>query len=185
MERDPALAGAPEPARPSHPALALWYHLTDGLAALGTGLILILMLLICADVVARNGFGGSLPLVPEVGAMTVVMIVYLQLAAAIRHDRLARTEVFFESLKARRPRAARLLGALFDAVAAAMFALIAWSAVGILEADYVARDFIGVVGVATLPTWPFRALIALGLTVSALQFVLQVGLALSGREERA
>ena len=58
----------------------------EGLAALGTILIGFLMLIICADIVARNLMGSSLPLITELGALTLVMIVYLQLAATVRAD---------------------------------------------------------------------------------------------------
>jgi TRAP-type mannitol/chloroaromatic compound transport system permease small subunit len=174
MERDLATVVAPDPGRRDPVVLRLWHLLVDGLAVLGTGLIVVLMVLICADVAARNILGGSLPLVTELGAMTVVMIVYLQLASAIRHDRLARTEVFFETIRNRFPRTGLVLGALFDLTAAAMFALIAWSTVGILQRDLSSGNFFGVTGVLTVPTWPFRTLIVLGLAVAATQAALQV-----------
>ncbi len=187
MERDPATAAAPDPGGGAPLPLRYWHLLTDGLAVLGTVLIVVLMVLICADVAARNILGGSLPLVTELGAITVVMIVYLQLASAVRHDRLARTEVFFEAIKARYPRLGLLLGAAFDLAAAAMFALIAWSTVGIFQRDLSSANFFGVTGVLTVPTWPFRALIVLGLAVAAAQAALQVitGLARLPRTGRA
>jgi TRAP-type C4-dicarboxylate transport system permease small subunit len=187
MERDPTLAAAPDPGRRDPLPLRLWHLLTDGLAVLGTALIVVLMVLICADVAARNILGGSLPLVTELGAITVVMIVYLQLAAAIRHDRLARTEFFFEGLRRRFPRLGIVLAALFDLTAAGMFALIAWSTIGILQRDLSSANFFGVTGVLTIPTWPFRALIVLGLAVAATQAALQVvtGLARLPRMGRA
>jgi TRAP-type C4-dicarboxylate transport system permease small subunit len=83
----------------------------DGIAALGTLLIVGLMAIICADIVARNVLGGSLPLVSELGALLVVMIVALQLAATVRADRLARTLAFLAPLEDRR-RAAALLRAV-------------------------------------------------------------------------
>nr|WP_272210295.1 TRAP transporter small permease subunit [Marinicella sp. W31]MDC2876163.1 TRAP transporter small permease subunit [Marinicella sp. W31] len=58
-------------------------------------LILVLMLVISADIFMRNLLGASLPLVSELGALLLVMIVSLQLATTIRADRLARTEIFF------------------------------------------------------------------------------------------
>lgn len=158
--------------RPPLP-LRVWQGAVDGLAALGTLLIGVLMLLICADIVARNLFGASLPLISELGALTLVMIVYLQLGATVRADRLARTEVFFVPFKARRPRLGALLAALFDAVGAAMIGLIAWSTIRILEKDFASGEFIGVPGIATVPTWPFRALILIGVTMAAVEFALR------------
>lgn len=151
----------------------VWQRLVDGLAALGTLLICVLMLIICADIVARNLMGASLPMISELGALTVVMIVYLQLATTIRADRLARTEIFFTSFTQSRPCLGALLSALFDATGAAMIGLMAWSTIRILEKDYASGEFIGIPGIATLQTWPFRAFILLGVTVAAIEFLLR------------
>ena len=164
--------GAPTVGR--HRLARAWAWLVDGLAALGTVLIGFLMLLICADVVARNLMGASLPLVSELGALTLVMIVYLQLAATVRADRLARTEIVLVPLAAARPRLGAALSAAFDLVAAAMVGLIAWATIGILGKDLGSHEYIGVTGGVTVPTWPFRVLILVVAAVAALQFVVRV-----------
>ena len=170
---------APRAAGPGAPARA-WAVLVDGLAAAGTLMIGALMVFICADIVARNGFGGSLPMISELGALTLVMIVYLQLAATVRAGRLARTEIFIGPLEARAPRAAGVLTALFALVGALVLGLLAWSTVDIVAKDWGRGEFIGVRGIATLPTWPFRALILLGTAVAAVQFVIEALAALRG-----
>jgi TRAP-type C4-dicarboxylate transport system permease small subunit len=151
-----------------------WGLVVDGLAALGTALIGVLMLIICADVLARNLVGGSLPLVSELGALTLVMIVYLQLGATVRAGRLARADIFFHGFRQRRPRAGAALAAVFEAVGAVAVGGIAWATVSILQKDIGSREYIGVTGIATLPTWPFRALILAGAAVAAVQFVLRM-----------
>jgi TRAP-type C4-dicarboxylate transport system permease small subunit len=150
-----------------------WAYLVDGLAALGTVMIGALMAIICADIVARNGLGQSLPLISELGALALVMIVYLQLATTIRHDRLVRADILITGIGLRFPRLRLVLETLFDAAGAIVIAIIAWSTLGILERDLKATEFIGVTGVLTVPTWPFRVLILLGAAVAAIQFVLQ------------
>jgi TRAP-type mannitol/chloroaromatic compound transport system permease small subunit len=150
-----------------------WTVLVDGLAALGTVLVGVLMAIICADVVARTLMGASLPMVSELGALALVMIVYLQLATTIRHDRLARADFIFGPLQASRPRAAALLGAAFDLAGLAMLTLIALSSLQIVLGDLSNREYIGVTGVMTLPTWPFRALIVLGIATAAVEFLLR------------
>jgi TRAP-type C4-dicarboxylate transport system permease small subunit len=150
----------------------------EGLAALGTVLIGFLMLIICADIVARNLMGSSLPLITELGALTLVMIVYLQLAATVRANRLARTEIFFTAFRESRPRAGALLSAAFDLAGGLLVGLIAWSTVDIFGKDLASSEFIGVPGIATMPTWPFRALILVGVTVAAVEFLLRTYAAL-------
>jgi TRAP-type mannitol/chloroaromatic compound transport system permease small subunit len=163
--------------------LRAWAWLVDGLAALGTLMIVGLMLVIFADVLARNLLGGSLPLVAELGALLLVMIVYLQLGTTVRHDRLARADLFFAGIVERRPRLAAWLEALYCAAGFAVCALIVWATVDILARDFRIGEYIGVTGVMTLPTWPFRLLILVGIAVAALQFLVQAVRVLARRSE--
>lgn len=169
---------APQGHRTTPPLTRAWRGLVDGLGALGTMMIVVLMLIIFADVLVRNVAGGSLPMVAELGAMTVVMIVYLQLATTIRHDRLARTELFYVPFRTKYPRAGAVLGGVYDLAAALTLGAIAWSTLSILTKDYTRGEYIGVTGIATLPTWPFRVAILAGLIVSTLQALVQIGTAL-------
>lgn len=163
--------GVPETERP---VLArAWGWLVEGLAAIGTVMICLLMIIICADIVARNAMGSSLPLISELGALLLVMIVALQLATTVRADRLARTEIFFTGFRDGFPRAGSLLSAVFNIVGAAVVGGIAWSTVHILGKDLDSGEFIGVTGIATLVVWPFRVLILVGMTVAALEFARQ------------
>jgi TRAP-type mannitol/chloroaromatic compound transport system permease small subunit len=186
--RDENKGGASVSGRLVATASRLWGWMVDGMAALGTALIVVLMGIICSDVVARNLFNASLPLIAELGALTLVMIVYLQLGAAIRHNRLSRAEIIIAALQARSPRLAALVNATFHLVGAVMLAVIAWSTLGILEADMARGRYIGVTGVITVPTWPFRLVLLFGMAVAAVQFVVQLigvfndEIAESGRE---
>lgn len=164
---------APHKGRPAPGLAGIWAMAVEGLAALGTILIGFLMLIICADIVARNLMGSSLPLITELGALTLVMIVYLQLAATVRADRMARTEIFFTVFRESRPRAGAMLSALFDLAGALLVGLIAWSTVNIFQKDIASSEFIGVPGIATMPTWPFRILILIGVTFAAIEFLLR------------
>ena len=173
MARDTAGAEA-APRR----VVRLWGALVEGLAALGSFLIVVLMLIICADVVARNVMGGSLPLISEIGALALVMIVFLQLAATVRAGRLARADLFFDGFRNRHPRGGALLAAAFEAVGLLVVGGIAWATLTILGKDFASNEYIGVTGIATLPTWPFRALILIGAVVAALQFLVRMAAAL-------
>lgn len=167
----------PKPAWPQRSVAAAgraWQWVVEGFAALGTALIGVLMVIICADIVARNLMGASLPLVSELGALLLVMIVSLQLATTIRADRLARTDLFLVGLKRSRPKFAALLSALFNLVGATIIGLIAFASIRILGKDWASGDYIGIIGIATLPTWPFRMFILAGMTVAALEFLVRM-----------
>lgn len=159
-----------EPRRHSLPA-RIWGGVVNTLAALGTALIAGLMIIICADIVARNGMGASLPLVSELGALLLVMIVCLQFAATVRADRLARAGLFIDPLRRKRPRASAALEVAFSIVGAVMIGMMAWATLDVLSTDWERGEFIGTPGLGTLPTWPFRLFILVGLTVAALEFV--------------
>lgn len=166
--------GVPDDGRPSGAITTLWGWLVDGMAAFGTVLIVVLMVIICSDVVARNFFGASLPVVAELSALTLVMIVYLQLATAIRHNRLARTDFLLSSIEEKAPRLGAVINAGFNLVGMLVIGVIAWSTLGILEADMDRGRYIGVTGVLTVPSWPFRAIILFGVTVATIQYAIQL-----------
>ena len=159
--------------------MRMWSRAVDGLAALGTLMIVVLMAMIFCDVLARNLIGRIRdidavdPLISELGALTLVMIVFLQLGTTVRNNRLARTDFFLALMEDRSPRAAAFVAGLWDLFGIAVCAGIAWSTWGILWKDYDHSEYIGVTGVATVQTWPFRALILVGVAVAALQFVIQ------------
>ncbi|HWK64622.1 MAG TPA: TRAP transporter small permease [Rhizobiaceae bacterium] len=181
MQGEERSTGADAPPGTSGRApLRLWNACVDGLAALGTVMIVLLMIMIVADVVVRNLLGASLPMIAELGALTVVLIVFLQLGTAVRNDRLASTDFFLEAVSIRRPRAAASIRAVWDLFGAAVCAGIAWSSWGILQRDIEHREFIGVTGVMTMQTAPFRALIFVGAAVAAIQFVLLAARRLRG-----
>ena len=154
-----------------HPAHRAWDLLVDGLAVVATAFIAVLMVVICADIVARNGMGSSLPLVSELGAMIVVLIVALQLPSAVSANRLARVELLMDALAASHPRVVSLINAVFALVGSTLLFMVAWSSFDIFQKALASRDFIGTPGMGTLPTWPFRALITLGMSVAALEFL--------------
>lgn len=156
----------------------LWHKVVEALAAVGTLLIGVLMIIICADIVARNTMGASLPLVSEGGALLLVALVALQLGATVRAGRLARTEVFIVPFSKRFPRSGAFLSSLFSLVGAAVVGTIAWSTIRIVEKDYAAQEFIGVPGIATMLTWPFRVLILMGFAVAAIEFGFRAAAAL-------
>ena len=80
------------PPAPDRRVMRIWNGGVDGLAALGTIMIVFLMAIIVADVVARNTMGASLPLIAELGALTVVLIVFLNVLVMLLEG-LARSAV--------------------------------------------------------------------------------------------
>ncbi len=152
----------------------VWHMVVETFAAMGAVPIGVLMVIICADIIARNVMGASLPLVSEGGALLVVTLVALQLAATVRAGRLARTEVFIVPFMDRYPVAGAVLNGVFNVVGAVLLGIIGWASLRVVGKDIAAAEFIGVPGLATLPTWPFRVLILAGFAIAAIEFAVQV-----------
>lgn len=157
---------------PAGTLLRTWNVFVDGLGAVGSVLIGGLMALVCADVLGRNLLNQPIPTVAELSAFSVVVIVFLQLASTVRHDRMARAEIFIDPLALRAPRAAALLGALFALLGCVACALIAWATYPVIAKDMDIGEYIGIEGFATIPTWPFRMLVVFGAGVAAIQYLI-------------
>jgi len=90
------------------------------LNALGTLWIIALMLLINTDVLGRNLFNAPVRGVTELVALSIVGIVFLQLADTLHSGRFTRADVLLDRLKRRRPALAARLQALYHLVGAAL-----------------------------------------------------------------
>lgn len=146
--------------------------IADGMNAAGSVLIMAVMLLICADVLARNFAGRPIHGVAETVAMSIVAIVFLQLASTLRAGRMSRAELFIDAFALRRPRAASFLQFLFDLAGVLVFAVIVQATWPIFERAWTGNEFIGVQGVFTAPTWPVKLIVLVGATLTGLQYLL-------------
>ncbi len=144
-----------------------------GMNALGSLWILFLVLLVTSDAMGRSVFASPIVGVTELIQASIIGIVFLQLADAIRTHRLTRADSFLTLLHARHPAIAWRLEAIFLALGAFYMALGLWGSVPLLVESYTRNEFIGNVGVFTLPVWPIKSLIVLGLLVSGVEFLRQ------------
>jgi len=83
------------------------HRLIRGLNALGTLWIVALMLLINSDVLGRNLLGAPVRGVTELVSLSIVGIVFLQLADTLHSGRFTRAEVLLDRLERSRRRARR------------------------------------------------------------------------------
>lgn len=154
-------------------APASWFgRLVDALNAAGSVLIGAIMLLMCADVLLRDLANHPLDGVAELVATSIVVIVFLQLPATLRHGRMSRADLFIDPCIARRPRAGRCLRALFSLAGVFACAVIAYASWKPLVRAWTDSEFLGVEGVFTFPIWPMRAVVVLGAALAAVQYLL-------------
>lgn len=147
-------------------------RLGKALNALGTVWIIALMVLINTDVLGRNLLGAPVRGVTELVALSIVGIVFLQLADTLYSGRFTRAEVLLERLKRSRPVLAARLQALFHLVGAALMGIILWAAWGPLFEAIRIREYVGAIGDFTAPVWPVRLIMLIGLVTTLLTFVL-------------
>ena len=140
----------------------------------GSLLILALVGLIAADVLGRNLLGAPLSGVPELVSLSIVAIVFLQAPQALRAGRFTRSDGLIDMLRARLPGPTRWLETVFDLIGAGVLGAILYAHWPILTRAYSRGDFVGAVGDFTAPTWPVKAMLALGAALLALQFLARI-----------
>ena len=145
--------------------------LLDGLAAIGTIWTFGLMCLICADVIGRSFLNAPITGVAEIAAHSVVGIVFLQIGATVYGRRMTRADFLIDRILRAAPGLGRAIELAFMLVGAAVMAFIAQAAWDPMWNSMAAREFFGVQGLFTVPTWPFRALIVLGGAAGALAYL--------------
>jgi TRAP-type mannitol/chloroaromatic compound transport system permease small subunit len=144
--------------------------------ALGTVWILGLMVLINADVAGRNLFAAPVRGVTELVSLSIVGIVFLQLADTLRAGRFTRADILLLRLQRTRPALADGLQALFHAVGLGLMLVILVASWKPLAQAVAIREYVGAVGDFQAPVWPVRLITLVGLCSTALCFALLAGM---------
>lgn len=161
---------------PTAPKLPWGLHrLTAAMNALGTLWILALTLLIVADVIGRNLFAAPLPGVPETAALSIVGIVFLQLADTLRCGGFTRADVLLTRWQQQHPAWHAAALALWYALGALLLAIVAGASAPLLVESVRIGEYVGAVGSFQAPLWPVRLVTLAGLAVTALTYLLLMG----------
>ncbi|MFY0617669.1 TRAP transporter small permease subunit [Shimia sp.] len=142
--------------------------------ALGTLVVLALVVILNVDVIARGLFDAPLRGTYEIVQFSVVMIVFLQLPDVVRVDRLTRSDGFLGVIHTRRPALAKNMRRIINAVSAIFMGLIAYVTFPEFLHMWDTQDYFGVPGLFTLPWWPVKLVIASGTALSSLIFIFKV-----------
>jgi len=142
--------------------------------ALGTLVVLALVVILNLDVIMRGVFSAPIKGTYEMVQFSVVMIVFLQLADVVRVDRLTRSDGFLNLLHTRKPGVAVSLRRIINAISAIFMGLIAYITFPEFLHMWDTQDFFGVPGLFTLPWWPVKLVITFGTALACLVFVIKV-----------
>ncbi len=147
-------------------------RLTMAFNVIGTLLILALMVLINADVIGRGVFLAPISGVPEIVSMSIVAIVFLQVAQAFRMGRFTRTDALLNALEARLPRVRAGLELTFCAAGLFIIGALLSASYPLFVKAYDRGTFVGTVGDFIAPIWPVKLVIVLGCAMLILQLAL-------------
>lgn len=142
--------------------------------ALGTLVVLALVVVLNVDVIARGFFSSPINGTYEIVQFSVELIVFLQLADVVRVDRLTRSDGFLNVIGTRRPMFAANLRRMINAVSAIFMGLIAYITFSEFLHMWNTQDYFGVPGLFTLPWWPVKLVISIGTALACVIFVLKV-----------
>lgn len=149
-------------------------RLFDGVVSIfnGSGSIWIfcLMAVLCADVVSRALFNAPINGVPLLVELSIVIIVFVQLPAAIRSGRLTRSDILLARLLRDRPSIGVSLRAVYDLLGVGLMVIVFVYTLPTFEKVWRRDTFEGVEGDFSLPSWPFKLLILVGSVMCAVQF---------------
>ena len=155
-------------------ASALVDRVTIGLNATGTLFLLVLVMVVNTDVVARGIFNSPLKGAVEIIEFSMVLIVFLQLPDVVRVNRLTRSDGFLAILASHNPGRARHLCRLIDAVSATLMALVVITMWPEFLDTWETGEFFGTPGIFTAPYWPVKLAIVVGGAFCSLRWSLNV-----------
>ncbi|MCY4139922.1 MAG: TRAP transporter small permease [Rhodobacteraceae bacterium] len=158
--------------------LAALTKFTDGVAvaanAVGTLVVLILVMVVNYDMGARNLFNAPFNGAVEVVQFSMVLIVFLQLPDVVRVNRLTRSDGFLVILGGRYPDLAKWTRRAINLASAIFMTLVAIAIFPEFLKMWETNDFFGVPGVFTAPWWPVKLTIFASAVLAALIFSLKV-----------
>ena len=148
--------------RPLDVAALVLDRATALMSALGTALILGIMFLIAADVTGRFFLGRPIAGVPEMVAMSILAIVFLQIANTLARGKLTRSDAFLKMVRTRAPRLADALDAALHGAGAWLIWMLITAFYPLFLRSYGRGQMIGTVGQFLAPIWPVHGIVLIG-----------------------
>jgi TRAP-type mannitol/chloroaromatic compound transport system permease small subunit len=146
--------------------------IASGLSSVGTLWIFALMVVINADVIGRSAFTRPIPGVAEFVTLSIVGIIFLQLAHCLRSGRMTRADGLLNATKRRWPRAGFAMQGVFALAGAAVLAILFYGSYPFLLRSWTSAEYAGVEGYVTFPIWPVRLIILIGTALGCIQYLL-------------
>jgi TRAP-type mannitol/chloroaromatic compound transport system permease small subunit len=145
--------------------------LTGTMNSIGTVWILALMVLINADIFSRFILNAPIRGVAEIVTLSIVGIVFLQIAHTLRAGRIMRAELLLTPLRERVPRIAITVDLVHHLVGTTIFGILFFASWKPFRVAWLEGYYLGSPGDFTAPTWPIKFLVFFGAGVMTVQFI--------------
>jgi TRAP-type C4-dicarboxylate transport system permease small subunit len=160
--------GAPQSGAPAY---SYFGAVTQALNIVGTLMILAMGIAVNADIIGRDAFNHPIPGVLEFIGLSIVAIVFLQMANTLREGRHISNDILIHYVGAPHPRLVAALNSIFSLIGAALMALIVYFVWPIFVENYVNGYYQGTAGIVEVPIWPFQSAIIVGASATIVQFL--------------
>jgi TRAP-type C4-dicarboxylate transport system permease small subunit len=157
---------------PSGRPVSFFARLALGLNFVGTLLIVVMAIAVNSDILGRDLFNHPIAGVTEFIGLSIVAVVFLQMANTAREGRHINNDLIMSAVAKRNPALARQFYALFEVLAAVLFGLIVWFVWPIFVANYNGGYYKGTTGYVEIPLWPFMGIVVIGAAAALIQHVL-------------
>jgi TRAP-type C4-dicarboxylate transport system permease small subunit len=164
------LPGAEVPKTP--PPTSAFGAFTMALNVVGTVLIIIMAVAVNADILGRDLFNQPVPGVTEFLGLSIVAVVFLQMANTLREDRHVANDLIIAAVATRWPRVAVVFYAAFHLIGALLMAMILWFVIPTFVENYQGNYYKGTAGYVEIPVWPFMLVVLVGAAASVVQYLL-------------
>lgn len=148
--------------------------LVGGMNAAGSCWIVVLMLLINAEAISRSAFNAPIIGVIEMIEISIIGIVFMQLADSLRRGVLTRSDGLFNQVMRRSPKAGHFMGVVTFLLGTGFMGLIIWGSVPFFIESWDNDYYIGVEGMFTAPVWPVALIIVIAVGVTMVQFAIML-----------
>lgn len=145
---------------------------TTALAVIGSLWIFGIMILVNLDVFGRTLFSRPVDGVPEIVSLSIVGIVFMQIANTLRMGRFINSDMFIGRLQARRPRLGYALEGSYHFLGAVIFAVICYYVTPKFIDAKEFGDYVGNLGRFTMVIWPILLILLIGSVLTFIQYML-------------
>lgn len=166
----PQSAGTEAP-QPGASGLGYFRLFTQALNIAGTILILLMALAVNLDVFGRNAFNQPIPGVNEFIGLSIVAVVFLQMANTLQEDRHVSNDIFIRLIATTHPRLSAALYSSFHVIGAMLMGIIVVWVWPLLVENYTGGYYSGTAGIVEIKVWPFMAVVVIGSATTAVQFL--------------